>query len=198
MRLHLLRHGEVEGGARYFGRTDVALSERGWQQMQAAVAGGSWDLIVSSPLRRCADFAQALARKLGVHCRLDEDLREMSFGDWEGRAASELLQTDAEPVQRFWSDPSTHAPPGGEPLAELHARVMKACRRIVAAGHEHVLLVTHGGPIRLLYAAQSGIPLAALLRIEVPHAALICIDCLADGSIVRRAGASPASIPKSP
>jgi alpha-ribazole phosphatase len=66
MLVHLLRHGETDGGTRYWGRTDVALSSKGWQQMRTAVAGRAWDLIISSPLRRCAAFAEALAEKIGV------------------------------------------------------------------------------------------------------------------------------------
>jgi len=71
MLAHLLRHGETEGGARYWGRTDVPLSSRGWRQMRTAVTGRSWDLIVSSPLRRCATFAEALAEEIAVPCTLE-------------------------------------------------------------------------------------------------------------------------------
>jgi len=181
MQVHLLRHGETEGGARYWGGTDVVLSWKGWRQMRAAVAGQSWDLIVSSPLRRCAAFAEDLARGLGVRCHYDADLREMSFGEWEGHSAAELMQTDAERLRLFWADPSAHTPPGGESLAQLHARVMAAWQRIVTAERdERVLIVTHSGPIRLLRAAQSGTALSALLSIDVPHGALIGIECLAE------------------
>jgi alpha-ribazole phosphatase len=177
MLLHLLRHGETEGGARYLGGTDVALSARGWQQMRAAVEGRSWDLIVSSPLRRCAEFAEELSSELGVPCRFDQELREMSFGEWEGRSAAEIMASDAERLRLFWSDPSAHAPPGGEPLAQLHSRVMAAWHRIVGARDTgRVLIVTHSGPIRLLRAVQTGTPLSALLSIEVPHAALIGLE----------------------
>src|SRR6476661_7781248 len=110
MLVHLLRHGETQGGARYSGGTDVALSSKGWLQMKTAVAGGYWDLIVSSPLRRCAAFAEALAQELGVSCRLEADLREMSFGTWEGYSTAELMQRDAERLRLFWSDPSVHTP----------------------------------------------------------------------------------------
>jgi len=188
MRVHLLRHGEPEGGARYWGGMDVALSAKGWQQMRAAVAGYSWDFIVSSPLRRCAAFAAALARELAVPCHYDADLREMSFGEWEGRSAAELMERDADGLRRFWSDPSAHTPPGGEPLAQLQARVMTAWQRIVSAQDEgRLLIVTHSGPIRLLRSAQWGTPLSALLSIDVPHAGLIEIECLADGTIIRGA-----------
>jgi alpha-ribazole phosphatase len=153
--------------------------------MRAAVTGGAWDLVVSSPMRRCAAFAQTLASELRARYQLDADLREMSFGAWEGHSAGELMQTDAERLQRFWSDPSTYTPPGGEPLAQMRARVMAAWQRIVTERHGgRVLIVTHSGPIRLLRAAQSGTALSALLSIEVPYAALVSIACGADGSIV--------------
>jgi alpha-ribazole phosphatase len=182
---HLLRHGEPEGGARYWGRIDVALSSQGWQQMRAAVSGYRWDLIVSSPLRRCAAFAEALAGELGARCRLETDLREMSFGEWEGRSTTEVMQTDAERLGRFWADPSLHGPPGGESLAELHSRVMAAWHRIVRGqGNGRVLIVTHSGPIRLLRAAQSGVALSGLMSIDVPYAALIGIECQADGTVI--------------
>jgi len=189
--LHLMRHGETAGGARYWGATDVALSWRGWRQMRAAVAGQSWDLIVSSPLRRCAPFAEALARELNVPCRQEADLREMSFGDWDGRSASEILKTDAERLRNFWEDPCRDSPPGGESLQGLRSRVTAACRRIVAdREHRRVLLVTHAGPIRLLQAERLGTPLSNLLSIDVPHGSLITIDCLTDGSAAPVPGTS--------
>jgi alpha-ribazole phosphatase len=190
--IYLLRHGETEGGPRYLGGTDVALSARGWQQMRAAVAGRSWDAIVSSPLRRCAAFAEALAQELGVACRLEPDLREMSFGAWEGHSAGDLMQTDPQRLRLFWSDPSVHAPPGGETIPELQARVMAAWRRLVTASHgERLLIVTHGGPIRVLRAAQSATAWSALLSIDVPYAALIGMECRPDGSFVAQADALP-------
>jgi alpha-ribazole phosphatase len=181
MRAQLLRHGETEGGARYFGSTDVGLSATGWQQMRATVAGSCWDLIVSSPLQRCADFAWTLARELGARCRFDADWREMSFGQWEGRSAAELLETDGERLRRFWADPSLQSPPGGEPLSELHLRVMAAWQRVVYDPDSgRMLIVTHGGPIRVLRAVASGLALSALLSIDVPHAALVSIESPAD------------------
>lgn len=184
MRVHLLRHGETEGGARYWGGIDVALSSTGWRQMRSAVAGRSWDLIVSSPVRRCAAFADALAQELGVCCRKEANLREMTFGEWEGRSAEEVMQTDSERLRRFWSDPSAYTPPGGEPLVQLYSRVMAAWQRIVTDQDTgRVLIVTHSGPIRLLRAVQSGTPLSALLSIEVPHGALIGIESPGDGNV---------------
>jgi alpha-ribazole phosphatase len=181
MLVNLLRHGETEAGGRYCGGIDVALSWKGWCQMHAAVAGRSWDLIVSSPLRRCATFAGALARKLGARCRLDADWREMSFGEWGGRSAAELLETDGERLRCFWKDPAELSPPGGEPLTQLHSRVMAAWQRVVKDPESgRVLIVTHGGPIRVLRATQSGLTLSALLCIDVPHAVLVSVESAPD------------------
>ena len=194
MLVHLLRHGQTEGGARYWGGMDVALSSKGWLQMRTAVAGCSWDLIINSPLRRCAAFAEALAQERRVPCRLEADLREMSFGTWEGYSTAELMQRDAERLRLFWSDPSVHTPPGGEPLAEMHARVLAVWQRLsTATNRGRPLIVTHGGPIRVLRAVQSRTALSALLSIDVPHAALIGIECLPEGSIASRESRPSAS-----
>jgi alpha-ribazole phosphatase len=176
-----LRHGETRGGARYCGSTDVVLTPRGWQQMRAATDGRLWDRVVTSPLRRCADFAFELADRLALPCAQDADWREMHFGDWEGRSAEEILQSDADALERFWADPSAGAPPRSEPLEELRSRVLAAFERAIEcpdpccanAGPARILVVTHGGPIRVLYAAQSEQPLSSLLSFEVPHAALV-------------------------
>jgi alpha-ribazole phosphatase len=180
--LECLRHGETHGGARYCGSTDLELTARGWQQMRAATEGRVWDRIITSPLRRCADFALELADRLALPCARDADWREMHFGDWEGRSARELLQSDAGALERFWADPVAGAPPGAESLTQLRWRVLAAFERAIEnsavrgnAQPERILVVTHGGPIRVLHAAQSGLPLQSLLRLEVPHAALVTV-----------------------
>jgi broad specificity phosphatase PhoE len=172
-----MRHGATTAGQRYCGSSDVALSEAGWAQMRAAVAGRRWGGILCSPLRRCADFAQELARELALPCAEDARLREMHFGTWEGRSAAELMQRDAEALRRFWEDPLQHPPPGAEPLVEMQARVLAAWRELVAADNTaSLLLVTHGGPIRILLAELRGLPLDSALQIEVGHAALFETD----------------------
>jgi alpha-ribazole phosphatase len=189
--VHLLRHGETEAGDRYCGTTDVALSARGWQQMYSATAGGSWKRIISSPLQRCAAFAAELARSSVLSCSYDADLREMHFGEWEGRSAADLMRANPEALRRFWADPIAGIAPGGESIADLQARVLAAWARIVSdpGGRDdraapRTLIVTHGGPIRVLLAARAGIALSGLLSIEVPHAALVAIATASDDNAV--------------
>ncbi|MGH8587449.1 MAG: histidine phosphatase family protein [Gammaproteobacteria bacterium] len=83
-----------------------------------------------SPLARCADFARALARRRSIPLEVNEDLREMHFGTWEGRTAAELMERYPEALSRFWRDPLNHPSPGAEPLARLRARTLAASRAI--------------------------------------------------------------------
>lgn len=178
--LELLRHGETELGGGLRGSLDDALTATGWAQLRAAVAeAGPWDRLVSSPLQRCSRFAEELAAQHGVPLSLEPDLQELHFGAWEGRSTAELMQTSAEDLGRFWSEPYAFTPPEGEPLLAFEARILRALQRLQArhAG-ERLLLVTHGGVIRLLLARARGLPRNDLLQISVGHAERyqLCLD----------------------
>ena len=81
------------------------------------------------------------------------------------------MRTDAQALARFWEDPWQHTPPAGESLAQLRARVLAAWQDIVAA-RSTTLVVTHGGPIRVIHCHVWGRPPARLLEIDVPLASL--------------------------
>lgn len=170
----LLRHGEPVGGRRFRGSRDDPLSYRGWKQMRSAVQPfAPWQAIITSPLRRCAEFAAEVSGGIGVDTVEWPDFREMSFGEWEGRTAEFLLENQREAIEAFWRDPMTATPPGGEALADFVSRVGSAWERLAAehAG-EHVLLVAHGGVNRVILAQALGMPLPNLFRIEVPYACM--------------------------
>jgi broad specificity phosphatase PhoE len=170
----LLRHGAVEGGERYLGSTDDALSARGWEQMRAAVGDACpWTHIISSPLKRCAEFAAELAQRHTQPLTLDTRLREIHFGTWEGQTAIELLASHPEHIARFWNDPLNHPPPEGEPLPVFEARVLAAWNELLARHvGKRVLIILHGGPIRTIIGHIHGLTWPARLGIEVPHASI--------------------------
>lgn len=177
LRLDLLRHGETELGGGLRGSLDDALTDAGWQQMRAAVVGqGPWDRLVSSPLQRCARFAEELGVRLALPVSLEPDLQELHFGAWEGQSAAALMATDAEALGRFWTDPYAFTPPQGEPVLAFSERVLGAVERLHQryAG-ERVLLVSHGGVMRLLLARARGLPREQLLNVEVAHGALFAL-----------------------
>lgn len=172
--LDLLRHGETTHGGGFRGSLDDALTEQGWAQMrQATAVGGPWDVLISSPLLRCAVFAAELAEQRQLPLVLEPDLRELHFGDWEGRSAAEIMALDSEALGRFWADPYGYTAPAGEPMADFETRVLAAVERLQQryAG-QRLLLVTHGGVMRLLLARARGLGRGQLLQVEVAHAAL--------------------------
>ncbi|MCH4902105.1 alpha-ribazole phosphatase family protein [Pseudomonas sp. B707] len=185
LRLDLLRHGETELGGGLRGSLDDALTEKGWAQMREAVNGqGPWDRLVSSPLQRCARFAEELSAQRDLPVSLDKNLQELHFGAWEGQSAAALMQTDAEALGLFWADPYVFTPPQGEPVSDFSARVMAAVMRLHAShAGERVLLVSHGGVMRLLLARARGLPREQLLNVEVGHGALFSLIVEADGSL---------------
>ncbi|WJW75160.1 alpha-ribazole phosphatase family protein [Thiohalobacter sp. IOR34] len=170
----LLRHGETVLGAVFLGRSDAPLTAAGRAAMQAALPERpSWQIVFSSPLQRCADFAGELAQQAGVECRLLPELQEMDFGDWDGRSAQQIQAEDPNALETFWADPLHRAPPGGETLAGFAERVARGWRLLLAAAAgRHALLVSHGGVIRVLLCQQLGVPLERLFCWRVPHAGL--------------------------
>ncbi|WP_338582290.1 alpha-ribazole phosphatase family protein [Pseudomonas sp. MAG733B] len=185
LRLDLLRHGETELGGGLRGSLDDALTDKGWQQMrEAVIEQGPWDRLVSSPLQRCARFAEELGARLAVPVQLEKDLQELHFGAWEGQSAAELMKTDAEALGLFWADPYSFTPPEGEPVTDFSLRVLSAVARLRAAyAGERVLLISHGGVMRLLLAQARGLPREQLLNVEVGHGALFSLAVESDASL---------------
>jgi len=197
--IDLIRHGEPLGGKKYRGQTNDPLSDEGWRQMREAVgAYAGWRRIVTSPLDRCAAFAQELGRRRGIPVSVEARFKEIGFGVWEGRTPAELEAAEPGITRRFRLDPLAHRPDGAEPLADLSARVGAAWDDLLArhAG-EQVLVVAHGGVIRAVLARVLGLPLAGLFRIEVHYASLSRIKIDGTGadalSTLVFHGGSPAS-----
>jgi broad specificity phosphatase PhoE len=169
--ISLLRHGEVEGGARFRGGQDDALSAAGWAQLWAAsVLAPGIAAVVSSPARRCADFAQALAVELGgLPLDLSPAFAERHFGDWEGLAAHEIPSAD---LTCFWNDPVGYTPPGAEPLADFRRRVLDGWQALREGCAGDTLVLTHGGVVRVILAQVLGMTDWSGLLVEVPPACL--------------------------
>lgn len=172
--IDLLRHGEPAGGRRYRGQIDDPLSEQGWRDMWHAVSAETpWQVIISSPLRRCSEFARQLSDKLSLPLYLDERLREVGFGDWEGKTASQIRQTDATILSRFYHDPVTNRPTGAESLASFNQRIAQAFEQAIASYRgKHILMIAHAGVIRGLITQTLHAPSDSMYRLSITTASL--------------------------
>jgi broad specificity phosphatase PhoE len=173
----VLRHGEPDGSNYvdkkiFRGITDDVLTKKGWQQMSEAVADiHSLDVILSSPLKRCAEFANELANKRKIKPQSINAFQEINFGQWEGRSVQSIDAEDPANLQRFWHDPLQYTPPDGEPVADFQQRVVTSWKTSLTQYQDKtVLLVTHGGVQKIILSEVLNMPVKAIHNIEVPYA----------------------------
>lgn len=172
--IDLLRHGKPDGGEIFRGSTDVPLSVEGYSQMQASVAKlEPADIIITSPMLRCAKFASEVAENWQCDVQTEKNLREISFGDWEGQLIAEIAQKQAKAFELFWQSPDENPPPNGEPLALFQTRVTESFNQHIAANRgKKLLVVCHGGVIRAILATILKTPALSLLCFDVPYACI--------------------------
>ncbi|MDB4875963.1 MAG: phosphoglycerate mutase family [Gemmatimonadetes bacterium] len=189
--LVLVRHGVASGvDGRCIGHTDVALSAAGAQAMRRLAHSwpelsdiGQPARIVASDLRRATESATIFAERWDLAIEYDARLRELDFGEWDGREWSALEAEDGARL-RAWMDHWTDAkPPGGERLRELAARAaqwLDEARRHASAA-ETVVVVSHAGWIRAAVCHLFARPATELFDHPAAHARATIIRLDAGG-----------------
>lgn len=185
----LLRHGETPHTAekRFSGSGghDPELSAEGLRQA-AAVAerladNGGLDVVVSSPMRRTRQTADAVANALGLDVREVDGFRECAFGEWEGLTFAEVREGWPDQLAEWLGDPAAE-PPGGESFVDVRRRVTRARDQLLARHpRQVVLVVTHVTPTKVLVSDALGAPLSALYRMEMSPATLTEIQWFESG-----------------
>lgn len=174
MLVDLIRHGEPVGGRRYRGQVDDPLSEKGWQQMEAAVREApDWQHIITSPLSRCSVFAGSLGERLGVPVTEEPRFKEIGFGEWEGCTPDDLGLDDPGAIERFMNDPVNNRPKGAEALTDFVKRIEAAWHDLLTLHKDkYALVVAHAGVIRAIMALILEMPYASMYRLQVDNAAV--------------------------
>jgi len=176
----LLRHGETRlTPQRRFsgvGGGDPSLSPVGREQARRAavsnlVRRGAWAEILCSPSRRCTETAEILATELSLPVTVDEELREMDFGQWEGLTYAEVEDRYPQDLAH-WKASADAAPTGSsETFSQVLKRLGAAAGRLASryAG-ESVIAVTHVTPVKALIARALDAPASALFAMELSPA----------------------------
>ncbi len=176
--IDVIRHGEPIGGRRYRGYSvDDPLTEKGWEQMRSSVPESpQWQHIISSPLKRCLEFSQELANDLHIPFSIEDNVKEIGFGDWEGKTPEEILAEDSEALNHFYTDPVNNRPNGAEPLDTFSQRVWSAYEKILKEHQDkHVLIVAHAGVARAITANILKMSLDDVYsRLKIEYGAVIC------------------------
>jgi alpha-ribazole phosphatase len=168
----LIRHTtpRIASGICY-GQLDLEVADS-FEHEAAVVA--SWlppvDLIISSPLQRAHKLAAYLATRQHCELHLHEGLKELNFGDWEGRAWQDIPRVE---IDQWSAEVMNYAPPNGESPHQMQVRVQTMLQALMRLPWQHIALVAHGGSIRAVLAEMAGIPLVETLKWHIDFGAVI-------------------------
>jgi glucosyl-3-phosphoglycerate phosphatase len=159
--LLLVRHGETDWNrdGRWQGGSDTHLNDVGRDQASSLAASldGTVDAVYSSDLARARETAEILAAKLGLRVQLDERLRERAFGAWEGLTTAEIEERFAEAHER-WRAGEGPGAADAEPFDAFADRITAFLDDVLEQHpDDEVLVVAHGGSIRVIHALARGL-----------------------------------------
>jgi alpha-ribazole phosphatase len=187
LRLLLVRHGETEWNQqmRFQGQTDIPLNAKGLEQAESIARRLQHEplqAIYSSDLQRAWQTAEVIARYHDLSPIPHADLREMSYGVWEGMTRAEIEAGEwAELFEKYRKDSLRYRPPGAEyphEIVERAGRVLQHIREQHRPGT--VCIVGHGGSLRALLCVALHAPLETFRHIRLDNASLSVVECGTD------------------
>jgi alpha-ribazole phosphatase len=195
-RLVLVRHGEPDETVRgrCYGRLDPGLSLRGHRQMRQGrrlLREAPPSIIYSSPRRRAIESACLLAPR-DVDVVVDDRLREIDFGAFEGLPYDEIAERFPETYEEWMRHPTEVVFPGGESFPAMSARVREALDQLRRAhSGQRVVVVSHGGVNRIAIAYALGLEPSRIFRLDQSYGCANIIDFFGDEPIVRMVNVQP-------
>ncbi|HVH41486.1 MAG TPA: histidine phosphatase family protein [Labilithrix sp.] len=162
-RILLIRHGATTLSAedRFAGATDVDLSDEGRRQamhLGARLGDENVSAVYASPMKRTRETAASVAKPHGLEPLIEDGLREIHHGRWEGLTRKEVETTFANEYAQWEEDPFTFAPEGGETGLQVVGRALPVVRSIVLRHpNQTAAIVSHKATIRLVMCLLLGI-----------------------------------------
>ncbi len=192
---YFLRHGETTasrtGG--YCGTLDPDLTPEGLEMagdFAAAYKDLAWEAIFCSPLRRAVATAQPLCDAVGLTLHLRKELKEIAYGQWEGKTPEEVNRTFHNEFVSWMADPGWNSPTGGERGVDI-ARRSSLVLEEMEQGHPsgNVLVVSHKATIRIMLCSLLGIDVGRYRdRISMPVASLAIVEMTERGPLLKVLG----------
>lgn len=181
-KLYLTRHGQTEWNfqRRFQGHKGSPLTDQGIKEaenLRDRLKDVKFEAIYSSPLNRAYDTAQILKGDRDLRIVIDERIKEMGFGDWEGRKAEEVRENHPEMFDNLWNSPTKYQSEKGETYQQLYDRVIPAIEEIKKNHQGNVLIVAHGIVLAIIMLYVKGRPLKDLWEDRVlPNTSLTIVD----------------------
>jgi probable phosphoglycerate mutase len=189
--IHLVRHGDTAQAAEgiFCGDLDPPLTDHGREQAERVaqtLAPLRLAAIYRSPKERTRQTAEPIAAATGLVPIVEDGLREIAYGRWEGRKEAEIRASEPEAYEAWHLDPALASPPGGETAYAIAARALPVLVRVRERHQgEHVAVVSHKATIRILVCALLGIPLQRFRTyIACPTASVTTFELGAQASLL--------------
>ena len=195
MNLYMVRHGQTAASRenRFNGSSDPPLTSVGESMAEAfalAYASLTWDAVYTSPMLRARQTADALCRLTGVQANLEDGLKEIDYGEWEGLRQADVKQRWPEAFEHWADDVASRGTPGGETAFQVAARAMRVVEGIRARYQRgNVLLVSHKATLRVITCALLGLDVRLFReRIAQPVCAVTMFELTGRTALLTRLG----------
>jgi probable phosphoglycerate mutase len=190
LKLYFLRHGETTASqaGSFCGRLDLELTPSGYEMAKdfaLVYRDIPWTAIYCSPLRRTLATATPLSELVGLPIEKREGLKEIAYGQWEGKTAAEVTREFHDDYVRWLADPGWNSPTEGEKAIDIARRSSEVLEEIEHA-HEHgsVLVVSHKATIRIMLCSLLGIDVGRYRdRIAMPVASVTIVELAEHGPL---------------
>ena len=184
--LLLVRHGQTSSNLNgfYMGRSPEDLTDLGYTQarlLSSRLAGLPLAAVYSSPLKRACATAAVIAEPHRLKLRIRNELTEIDVGQWQGRHVTDIAAGWPELWRKWQEDPTVMTMPGGESLADVAARAIRAFQDIVRDYEgKIVVIVAHEGVLKVLVAHLLEAPYSIYRRFEMANASLTVVKVIND------------------
>jgi probable phosphoglycerate mutase len=195
LKIYFLRHGETISSqtGTYCGSLDIDLTPEGYQMAEdfaASYREFPWKAVFSSPLHRTVATAKSLCDRLGIDIQLRDGLKEIAYGQWEGKTPEEVNREFHDDYVRWLADPGWSAPTGGEKgvdIARRSSQVLEEIEQTCSTGN--VLVVSHKATIRIMLCELLGIDIGRFRdRIGMPVASVSLVEMAERGPLLQIMG----------
>ena len=179
---YLIRHGETDWNRKglYTGQSDIPLNNNGRMQAQQTATDLQKlqpSIIYSSDLQRAVETAQIISQTLHVPIFLDNRLREIHQGEWEGLHEMEIKTRFEEEFRSRLEDPLSVAPPGGETIGDVLVRVSGAVKDMLKQHPtKKITVVAHGVVLAMMILIAKEIPVSRVFEFVPKNAIITHVD----------------------
>jgi broad specificity phosphatase PhoE len=190
--LYFLRHGQTECSRNnsFCGSLNSELTPEGLEMAKAFAAAYSstpWTAIFCSPMQRTLDTAKPLYQAIGIEPQLRDGLKEINYGEWEGKTPEVISREYHDDYIRWSADPAWNAPNGGEMAVTIASRAMQVIEEIkqnYSSGN--VLVVSHKATIRIILCNLLGIDVGRFrFRLGCPVGSVSVVEFSSHGPLLK-------------